>query len=55
MAYEANRKPGDLSELGDDPKAPYHRQHVAAGWFEQKLADFLNVDWGVYAREVELK
>ena len=27
-AYEAKRKPGDDSEPGDDPRAPYHREHV---------------------------
>src|SRR5580704_16322686 len=28
-AYEAKRKPGDDSEPGDDPRAPYHGGHVS--------------------------
>jgi hypothetical protein len=29
-AYEAKRKPGNDSEPCDDPRAPYHREHVFA-------------------------
>jgi len=36
-AYEAQRKPGDDSEPGDDPKAPYHREHVFATKIERRL------------------
>ena len=28
QAYEHRRKPGDDSEPGDNPKAPYHKQHI---------------------------
>jgi len=52
MAYERHRKPGDLGEPGDDPRAPYHRQHAAATWFEKALAGKLGVDWAAYEREV---
>ncbi|HJZ14914.1 MAG TPA: hypothetical protein VJ251_05615 [Stellaceae bacterium] len=34
-AYEAKRKPGDDSEPGDDPRAPYHREHVFASKVER--------------------
>jgi hypothetical protein len=51
--YEAHRKAGDVSEPGDDPRAPYHRQHVAATEFERQLAVLLGVNWGSYEKEVE--
>ena len=43
--YEAHRKAGDQSEPGDDPRAPYHRQHVAATKIERELAALLGVVW----------
>jgi len=53
VAYEKNRKDGDLSEPGDDPKAPYHDQHLAASELERLLAAWLQVDWDAYNAEVE--
>jgi hypothetical protein len=54
-AYEARRKPGDDSEPGDDPRAPYHQQHVFAEKIERLLARELGVDWSAYSKEVESK
>jgi hypothetical protein len=54
-AYEAKRKPGDDSELGDDPRAPYHKQHVFAEKIERLLATELGVDWPDYDKEVSSK
>ena len=54
-AYEARRKPGDLSEPGDDPRAPYHHQHQVATSIEKRLAKQLDVDWAAYDREVSRK
>jgi hypothetical protein len=54
-AYEAKRKPGDDSEPGDDPRAPYHREHVFATKVERLLAHELGVDWSAYGREVSSK
>jgi hypothetical protein len=54
-AYEAKRKPGDDSEPGDDPRAPYYRQHQIATGIERLLAAELGVDWEVYDREVASK
>lgn len=54
-AYEAKRKPGDDSEPGDDPRAPYHKQHVLAEKIERLLAAELGVDRSVYDREVSSK
>lgn len=48
MEYEKNRKPGDESEPGDDPKAPYHRQHCIATGVERILAAELGVNWKEY-------
>ena len=54
-AYEAKRKPGDDSEPGDDPRAPYHREHVFASKVERLLAQELGVNSSVYDREVSSK
>jgi hypothetical protein len=54
-AYEAKGRPGDLSEPGDDPRAPYHRQHQVATSIEKRLAKQLGVDWAAYDREVSSK
>ena len=54
-AYEAKRKPGDDSEPGDDPGAPYHKQHVLAEKIERLLARQLGVNWSAYDREVSSK
>jgi hypothetical protein len=42
-----------ITEPGDDPRAPYHAQHLAATELEMRLAHLLGVDWSVYCREVE--
>ena len=51
QAYERRRKPGDHSEPGDDPQAPYHKEHMV----ERMLDDQLNVNWGAYDRAVSSK
>lgn len=51
--YEANRPFGNKDEPGDDPKAPYHHQHVIASVVERLAAVMLKVDWNAYAKEVE--
>jgi hypothetical protein len=53
QAYEARRRPGDLTEPGDSRQAPYHHQHVAATWLERHLARLLKVNWRAYARAVD--
>ena len=53
--YEARRKSGDDSEPGDDPRAPYHEQHVFAEKIERLLATELGVDWSAYDKEVSSK
>lgn len=40
-------------EPGDDPHAPYHKQHVVATQIERALSFALNVDWNLYEEEVD--
>jgi hypothetical protein len=42
-----------ITEPGDDPRAPYHAQHLAATELEMRLAHLLGVDWAAYTREIE--
>ena len=55
QAYERRRKPGDEREPGDNPKAPYHKEHMFASKVERMLDDQLNVNWGAYDRAVSSK
>lgn len=42
-------------EPGDDPKAPYHKQHVEASKVERVLARQLGVNWQEYENKLEEK
>lgn len=53
MDFERRRKEGDLSEPGDDPKAPYVLEHCIATGIERILAAELNVSWKEYEEELE--
>ena len=55
QAYERRRKAGNDSEPGDDPKAPYHKEHMFASKVERMLANELGVRWNAYDREVSSK
>jgi hypothetical protein len=48
MAYEAARTPDNDDEPGNDPAAPYHKEHLFATKVERMLADELGLDWDVY-------
>ena len=52
-AFEKARKPGNVDEPGDDPKAPYRKEHFFATNVERLMAAELGVDWNKYAVEVE--
>lgn len=52
-AYEATRQEGDVSEPGDDEKAPYRDQHCFATGIERLLASRLGVGWKEYESELE--
>lgn len=50
--YEKTRPDGDTSEPGDDPLAPYYREHQMATAIERLLAVELQVDWNEYNDKV---
>lgn len=52
MVYEAQRKLDDISEPGDSPKAPYHREHRYATDIELFLAHEFSVDWSEYEKRI---
>lgn len=44
---------GEYDEPGDEPGAPYHKEHVFATNIEALLAAELGVEWNDYEKEVE--
>jgi hypothetical protein len=52
---QRRRSETEAAEPGDDPRAPYHKQHVFASKIERMVADQLGVDWAAYNAEVESK
>jgi len=52
-AYEAKRGEDDVSEPGDDLRAPYHEEHVIASIAERAIAFSLGIDWNQYNDEIE--
>jgi len=40
----------ELDEPGDDPRAPYHTEHMIASLVERSLAASLGVDWEAYSQ-----
>ena len=54
IAFEHSRAQGKvLGEPGDDPRAPYQREHFFATNLERLLAAELGVDWFAYERLVD--
>jgi hypothetical protein len=53
IEYEKKRSEGDESEPGDDPEAPYYREHQFATEIEKMMAAELGVDWEIYNSTVE--
>lgn len=52
IQFEKARIEGDESEPGDDPKAPYRKEHCVATGVERILAAELGVDWKPYEQEL---
>lgn len=52
IAYEKNRIGGD-DEPGDDPDAPYQRQHNIATGIERLLCAEIGMTWDAHAKNVE--
>ena len=54
MDFERRREQGlGTGEPGDDPAAPYRREHFFATNVERLLAAEIGVDWAVYERYVD--
>lgn len=52
VAFEAARKEGDVSEPGDEPKAPYHQAHCFATAVERMMCAALGLSWKDYEQAV---
>lgn len=52
VAFEEKREPGNTDEPGDDPQAPYRREHFFATSIERLMAAELGVDWAEYEKVV---
>ena len=48
IEFEDERKPGNTDEPGDDPRAPYRKEHFFATSIERLMAAELGVDWKLY-------
>lgn len=53
MEFEGRRELGDLSEPGDDPRAPYVRQHCFATGIERLLVSELGLAWREYEATID--
>ena len=53
LDYERDRLLGFDDEPGDDPTAPYHREHCFATAVERMLIAALGVSWADYDQAVE--
>lgn len=52
ISFENHRKPDNESEPGDDPRAPYRKQHCLATGVERIAAAALDVVWKEYEAEL---
>lgn len=51
-AYEAQRAPDNYDEPGDDPRAPYHKQHCIATGIERIIVCMLGLSWKEYDNKI---
>lgn len=52
IQFEQNRAKGNKDEPGDEPSAPYQREHSLASGIERTLAAFLKIPWKEYEKAV---
>jgi len=52
VAFEKRRVAGNDDEPGDDPNAPYYKQHQMATAMEKLMAVTLGVNWQEYEKEI---
>jgi len=50
--FEANRQEGNTDEPGDDPKAPYRKEHFFATSIERLLCAELDINWKEYEEKI---
>lgn len=50
IQYEANRRKDVSDEPGNDPSAPYYKEHQFATKLEKLFAEELGVDWKEYEK-----
>lgn len=49
--FDMNWKPhDDITEPGEDERAPYHKQHMTAELVERVVAAHMEIDWHEYGR-----
>lgn len=51
-SFELHRHPDDESEPGDDPAAPYRKEHLFASGIEKLMAAELDVNWKHYDQTI---
>jgi hypothetical protein len=51
-AFEKARGEGNTDEPGDDPRAPYRREHFFATTIERLMAAELGIDWKAYEEKI---
>lgn len=49
---EWEKSPNDYAEPGDDPDAPYHKEHVLATNIERILAQAIPLEWHIHDENV---
>ena len=52
IEFEKNRKKGNLDEPGDDPNAPYVKEHCSATGIERLFISEVNENWKDYDKAV---
>jgi hypothetical protein len=50
--FESKRQEGNTNEPGDDPAAPYRKEHFFATSIERLLAAELGIDWKEYEDKI---
>ena len=56
IAFELEREAGkhkEDDENGDDPRAPYHQEHINATAMEMFMCSMLGLTWKEHSKEIE--
>ncbi len=52
-AFEAAREPGNEDKPGDDPAAPYRKEHFFATNIEALMSSEYGINWQEYEKKIE--